>query len=217
MRIFIISFLMTLPVMLLSLSIHESAHGLMARKCGDNTAHNMGRITLNPIKHLDPIGFLCMALIGFGWAKPVPVISRNFKNHKAGIILTSVAGPVSNLLLGFLFAVIFRFAAEPLLKQVLFAPSDQLRLIFECLYLMLFIAVNLNVTLAVFNLLPIPPLDGSKILFSVLPYKIYYKIMPYEKYISLAFALLLILGVLSPVLSWGTDLIVNLFFRILGM
>ena len=107
-REYLIAFIMCLPVMMLSLSVHESAHGFIAHKCGDDTAYNFGRITLNPLKHLDPIGFLCMMLVGFGWAKPVPVNSRNFRNHKRGMILTALAGPASNLILGFLFAIMYK-------------------------------------------------------------------------------------------------------------
>lgn len=214
-KTYLLSFLFCLPVMLLSLSLHESAHGFIAYKCGDSTAHNFGRITLNPLKHLDPMGFLCMALVGFGWAKPVPVNSRLFNNHRRGMMLTSLAGPISNLLLGFFFAVIYRFTAMPLLEAAFAAQIEAMRYIWYSLYLMLFIAIDLNVTLALFNLLPIPPLDGSKILFTLLPYKVYYKIMPYEKYITIGFMILLLTNVLSPLLNWGSGLIKDLFFLIL--
>ena len=101
---YIVSFLLCLPVMFLSLSLHETAHGFAAYKLGDPTAKNLGRLTLNPFKHLDPIGFLCMMLAGFGWAKPVPINSRNFKKPRRDIAISSIAGPVSNLLLAFVFA-----------------------------------------------------------------------------------------------------------------
>lgn len=212
----LIAFIMSLPIMMLSLSVHESAHGFIAHMCGDDTAYNFGRITLNPIKHLDPIGFLCMMLVGFGWAKPVPVNSRKFKNPKHGLILTSLAGPASNLLLGFLFAVMYKIYL--MIISDVRITSEQQGFILVAVSLLLWYAVSINVSLAVFNLFPIPPLDGSKILFSLLPYKIYYKfIMPYERYISLAFSLLVILGVLSPVISWCASHIMNLYFFILGM
>ena len=212
---YLIAFILSLPVMMLSLSLHESAHGYIAHKCGDNTAHNLGRITLNPLKHLDPVGFLCMMLVGFGWAKPVPVNSRNFKKHKRGIILTSLAGPVSNLILAFIFAIIFRVSFSSLMSGIMFA-KEQEALLFSAIYQMIVNGIYLNIALAVFNLLPIPPLDGSKILFSILPYKVYYKIMPYERYITMGFALLLILGVLTPVISWISSKIMTFFFIILA-
>lgn len=212
---YLIAFIMCLPVMLLSLSVHESAHGYAAYKCGDQTARNFGRITLNPVKHLDPIGFLCMMFVGFGWAKPVPVNSRNFKNHRRGMILTALAGPVSNLLLGFIFAVIYKILFVALGNFQI--QTEQQFMILQAIVIFLGSAISLNISLAVFNLLPIPPLDGSKILFTLLPYKLYFKIMPYEKYISIAFAALLIFGVLTPVISWCSSNIMNLFFTILAI
>ena len=115
---YIIQLLLCLPIIFLSLSLHETAHGFMAYKFGDPTARNEGRLTLNPIKHLDPFGFLCMLLVGFGWAKPVPINTRYFKKPRRDIALTSLAGPVSNLLLGFIFVVILRFTAEPILTKM---------------------------------------------------------------------------------------------------
>lgn len=207
---------MRLPIALLAIAIHESAHGFIAHKCGDDTAYNFGRITLNPLKHFDLVGFLCMILVGFGWAKPVPVNSRKFRKYKSGMILTSLAGPASNLILGFIFAVIARLTYGPISKQMLTAATSQQATLWWCLYFMLYVGIQLNIALAVFNLLPIPPLDGSKILFSLLPYKVYYKIMPYEKYISIAFIVLLIVGPMDTVISVGTEFVTNLFFTVLG-
>ena len=212
---YLIAFIMCLPIMMLSLSVHETAHGFVAHKCGDPTAYNLGRITLNPLKHLDPIGFLCMMFVGFGWAKPVPINTRNFNNHRRGMILTALAGPLSNILLGFLFAVIYKIFIS--VAQNITINTAQQFIILQAVVIFLVTAISLNISLAIFNLIPIPPLDGSKILFSILPYKIYFKIMPYERYISLVFAGLLIFGVLSPVLSWGSGLIMDLFFKILGI
>ena len=217
---YIIQLLLSLPIIFLALSIHETAHGFVAYKLGDPTARNLGRLTLNPIKHLDPIGFLCMLLAGFGWAKPVPINSRNFKKPRRDIALTSIAGPISNLLLAFIFVIILRLSYEPLMKAIYTAAmisKETPVLIAYYVYVFLQIAIRMNITLAVFNLLPIPPLDGSKILYMFLPPKVYFKIAPYERYISLAFMLLLLLGVISPLLETVTGHMVGFMFRIVGL
>ena len=217
---YIISLLLCLPIMLLSLSLHETAHGFAAYKLGDPTAKNMGRLTLNPIKHLDPIGFLCMILAGFGWAKPVPVNSRNFKKPRRDIALTSIAGPLSNLILAFIFVIIFRFTEEPLARMIyssnMIAGRFSARLAYYT-YVLLYIAIQLNINLAVFNLLPIPPLDGSKLLYMFLPPKVYFKIAPYERYISLGFMLLLATGVIYPVIETVSGFITNNMFKLVGL
>ena len=105
---FIITLLLRLPIVLLMLSVHETAHGYVAYKLGDPTAKNLGRLTLNPIKHLDPIGFISMILFGIGWANPVPINTRNFKNPRRDMALSGAAGPVSNLLLALIFAILLR-------------------------------------------------------------------------------------------------------------
>ena len=186
---------------LLALSLHETAHGWVAYKCGDPTAHNLGRLTLNPINHIDPIGFICMLVAGFGWAKPVPVYSRNLRNPRRDMALVSLAGPLSNILAALFFMIIYRIAYIPLAMMALEAETAFAINIITAAIMFLQIIVDINITLAVFNLLPVPPLDGSKILYSFLPPKLYFKIMPYERYISLALMLLLVFGVLSPVIS----------------
>lgn len=217
---YLIFFLLSLPIIFLSLSLHETAHGFIASKLGDPTAKNLGRLTLNPAKHLDPIGFLCMALAGFGWAKPVPINSRNFKKPRRDIALTSLAGPVSNLLLALVFAIILRLAYVPLTKMIYSAAminGDVSARIAFYVYVFLQLAIQLNITLAAFNLLPIPPLDGSKILYMLLPPKVYFKIAPYERYISLALMLLLVTGILSPLLETVTGYIEYGIYFIVGL
>ncbi|MBQ7384694.1 MAG: site-2 protease family protein [Clostridia bacterium] len=212
MRSFIIQLLLSLPIVLLSLSLHEMAHGYVADKLGDPTAKNLGRLTLNPIKHLDPIGFICMLLFGFGWAKAVPINTRYFKKPRRDMAISAAAGPISNVILAFIFAILLKIFY--LLLPSL--PLNNSELIF-IIYLFLTLGIRLNITLAVFNLLPVPPLDGSRILYVFLPPKYYFGVMKYERYISLGIMLLLLLGVLDPVLNFVSGGIMNLIFLVLGI
>ncbi len=191
-------------VVLLCISVHEAAHGFMAYKLGDRTAKWMGRISINPMRHLDPVGALCMLFFGFGWAKPVMVNSFNFKNPKRGMALVSLAGPISNFILAFIGVI--------LLKLVVVLGIPYFKYLNEFIELLIF----LNVGLGVFNLLPIPPLDGSKIFLSLLPSKLYYDIMRYEHLGWVLLVVALSLGVLDPILSNTNLLIVNLLFLIVG-
>ncbi|MBQ3573729.1 MAG: site-2 protease family protein [Clostridia bacterium] len=149
----------------LSLSVHEACHGLVAYLGGDRTAKYSGRLSINPFHHLDLFGTLSLLLFGFGWAKPVPVNPWNFKNKKLGMALTALGGPVSNLILGFIGYIGWTFIN----------PGTVFSLI--CYYLVIY-----NIGLGVFNLIPIPPLDGSKILNAILPQRYYFKLMQYERY-----------------------------------
>ena len=212
----VVSILLSLPVVLLSLSLHETAHGYIAYKLGDPTARNLGRLTLNPLKHLNPVGFLCMLLVGFGWANPVPVNSRYFKKPRRDMALTALAGPVSNLLLAIIFLLLLRFVGYGVLARIPASSEFAFNMIYFTL-LFFYYGVYMNVTLAVFNLLPVPPLDGSRLLFYFLPPKWYFKIAPYERYITLAVLLLLLLGPLSEFIGWVTTLILRLLFILVGM
>ena len=160
---------------LLCITFHETCHGLAAYRLGDNTAKRMGRLSLNPLKHVDLMGLIMMALFGFGWAKPVPVDMRNFKNPKAGMALTALAGPVSN--------VVLAYAAVVLCNFVMFL-ADRLGSTWLLLALaQFFVYVEIiSAGLAVFNVFPIPPLDGSKVLFALLSDRAYDQLMRYEKY-----------------------------------
>lgn len=177
---------------LISLAIHEYSHAYAAYKLGDNTAKLMGRLTLNPIKHIDPIGALCMIFFRVGWAKPVMINSRNFKNPKRDFAISAMAGPLSNLLLGFIFSGIYVFTLNAL-WNVSFETESQLA-IAENLLLFLSIFFSVNVGLGIFNLLPIPPFDGSRLLNIIFPPKIYFGIMKYERQIYFGVLAWLVLG-----------------------
>lgn len=212
----IISLLLSLPVVLLALSLHETAHGYVAYKLGDPTAKNLGRLTLNPVSHLDPIGCLCMLLAGFGWAKPVPINTRYFKKPRRDMALSAAAGPISNILLAAVFCALLKVYSLvfPQVYQSL-TPNAEKILVLVCIFLNY--GVYLNVSLAVFNLLPVPPFDGSRIFYVFLPPKLYFGIMKYEKYIYLGIMALLLFGVLSPIISFVSEGIMGLFsfiFRI---
>ncbi|MBQ8140256.1 MAG: site-2 protease family protein [Clostridia bacterium] len=208
----LIQILLSLPIVLLSLSMHEMAHGYAADKLGDPTARNLGRVTLNPLKHLDPIGFICMLLFGFGWANPVPINSRYFKKPRRDMAIAAAAGPLSNLFLALIFTVLLK-GYDMLITSVTIQNVLLANIVFTFLYL----GIRLNITLAVFNLFPIPPLDGSRILYVFLPPKYYFGLMKYERYISLGIMLLLLLGVLDPVISFVSGGIMNLLFLIVGL
>ncbi|MEO0162159.1 MAG: site-2 protease family protein [candidate division WOR-3 bacterium] len=189
----ILELLLSLPPLLLALTVHEYFHGFAALRMGDPTAKWQGRLTFNPLKHIDPIGFLAFLFFRFGWAKPVPVNPYNFYNLKKGIIFTSLAGPGANFLLAMVSGLLLR-----LLNTTHFSPA----VIFPIL-LMLKLSLYFNLVLCAFNLIPIPPLDGSKILFNLLPYQ--YKSLEYEmeRYgFFLLLALIFIDNLGFPVL-WG--------------
>ena len=213
---FLISLLLALPIVLLSLSAHEAAHGLAALKLGDPTARNFGRITLNPMRHLDPVGFLCMLLAGFGWANPVPINTRNFRKPRRDMALSALAGPLANSLLALLFLLLLRFVGYGVLWQRVYTSQLTLNMAYFFI-LFLYYGVSMNLTLAIFNLLPAPPLDGSRILYLLLPPRTLMRIAPYERYISLAVMALLLLGPLSWLIQWAVGGIMGGMFTLLGM
>ena len=218
--------LLSLPIVLIALSFHELAHGFVAMKLGDNTAKNLGRLTMNPLKHIDIIGFISMVLFHFGRAKPVPIQSRNFRKPRRDMALTGLAGPVSNIILAIISVLLLRLVM--LIMGV--AMPNEINLCIKALFLgsfssisasvpfiimsiisfMLYLGVILNLSLALFNLIPIPPLDGSRIFYVFLPANLYFGIMKYEQYISMAmFLLLMFTDIVTYPLSIAIDWLVN--------
>ena len=178
------SILYVTPVMLLAIIVHECAHGWVSDKLGDPTPRMSGRLTLNPLKHLDPMGTLCLLVFHMGWANPVPINPYYYKDRKKGLILVSLAGPIANMLLACISILL-----EGLL--LLYAPNT---VFFQTLAVLFWYSAVLNVGLGVFNLIPIPPLDGSKVLFSFLPDMAYFKLMYYERYGMLLLLALAFIG-----------------------
>jgi len=199
----------TLLIIFTVLPLHEFAHAWSAYKLGDGTAKMMGRLTLNPMAHVDWIGAAMIMAFGFGWARPVPVNMRNFSNPKWGMALTSLAGPVSNLIAGFISRAIYHLLIFAFSSMLL--PSGILLTVMQIVVYLFYFLSEINVGLAVFNLLPVPPLDGSRLLTAILPDRVYYKIMAYERYIMLGLMLLIFMGVFTLPLSLARNGIMFLF------
>lgn len=221
-RSIIISLVFSMPIILLALSMHETAHGYVAYKCGDNTAYNLGRLTLNPFKHVDPIGFFCMLLLGFGWAKPVPINTRNFRNPKRGMALSALAGPLANAIMGLISAILLGFVTALYYYLMISGASDFVLTCISYTSVLFELSALYNFLFMAFNLIPIPPFDGSRIALAFLPPKTYFGIMKYERQIMVG--LLVALMILSRLgfspFSWIayklTDLLVNPSFRLFG-
>lgn len=191
------------------LPLHEFAHAYVATKLGDQTARLSGRLTISPFAHLDAIGAIMIFLVGFGYAKPVPVNPHNFKDPKKGMAITAIAGPLSNIIMAIVFMFLYHIAD-------LFDSN----LIVSAITSFLLFSASINIGLAVFNLIPIPPLDGSRILQLLIPDKYYFKFAQYERYIILVVFALIIFGVLDGPLAFlnhilfsGLDFVVGLPFR----
>ena len=200
--------ILLIPLIFVSLTVHEYAHGYVAYRMGDYTAKNSGRLTLNPLAHIDWIGALCMLLFSFGWAKPVPVNPYNFrKGGSKGIVWVSIAGPLSNIILAFLIVLIYGvlFYTIPFVRTNLY-----INLIAQSWSAM-------NIGLAVFNLIPVPPLDGSKVLMYFLPYDKKCKMQQYENMLYMALMLFALTGGISRIITPIINLLLTGIYNVVDL
>lgn len=201
-------FLYTLPALLFCLSVHEFSHAYTAYKLGDRSQKAMGRLTLNPFSHIDVSGFICIALFGFGWGKPVMIDDRNFKNRAAGNALTAFAGPLSNLIMAVIFTIILKIL---LVTGVVTTAANTT--VGSIILNMLILVIQFNVVFGIFNLIPIPPFDGSRILYYFLPQKGREVMYSIEKYSFIIVLIILVSGIgsmiVSPIINFVLSLLTN--------
>ena len=215
---YLLSLVQGLIPAVICITLHELSHGLAAYRLGDNTAKERGRLTLNPLKHIDVVGFIMMVVFHFGWAKPVPVNMYNFKNPKRGMAITALAGPASNLVITVVFLLLYGAAYIPLYG------SGAGRYVLDTLMLTAYCSLGLGL----FNMIPVPPLDGAKVLAAVIPDESYYKLMRYEKYGMILLVILVWTGLLgdpvssavsfvfdrlSVIAQWSCDAVFYLFYQ----
>ena len=204
----LISFLYTLPALLFCLSVHEFAHAYTAYKLGDRTQKAMGRLTLNPFSHIDIAGFICIALFGFGWGKPVMIDDRNFKNKAAGNALTAFAGPCYNIIMAILFTIILKIL---LITGVILPTINSV--VGSIILNMLILTIQFNVVFAIFNLIPIPPFDGSRILYFFLPAKGREYMYKIEQYSFIIVLVILVTGIGSKLVSPIVNFVLGLLSK----
>ena len=193
-----ITLALSLPAIVLCLSVHEAAHGAAAYLLGDRTAHDSGRMTLSPLAHIDPVGFICLLLFGFGWARPVPVNISNFKNRRTGMALTALAGPVSNFITAFIAYCLYFLVW-------VYRDSVFMQVLGEFLA----IVASMSVGLGVFNLIPVHPLDGSCVLDAYLPFSWSLRLQRYQPIIILLFIFALWRGWLDSLMVYASNTILG--------
>ena len=188
---------------LICITLHELSHGYVAYRLGDTTAKDAGRLTLNPLRHIDPMGLVMMVAFKFGWAKPVPVNMCRFRNPKRDMAITALAGPMSNLIIGAVFLFLY---------GVLYIPLRRGGTVGDWFLQMIYLTAYISLALMIFNILPISPLDGSKVLYSFLPEKAYMTLMRYERYGMILLLVLVATHVLGSPLSTATGWVFDRLF-----
>ena len=208
---YIASKILMIPIVLIALTFHEFSHGFVSSKLGDPTPKYTGRLSLNPMAHLDPMGALLMVLTGFGWAKPVQINARYYKNPKWGMAITAAAGPLSNLVLGFVAMIIYTLIFILNIKTGLFGNSIDTISGFVLTF------VQVNLCFMVFNLIPIPPLDGSRILGLFLSTRAYFKLQQLERYSFMIIIVLSLTGVFDRIIGTGVGFVLTGLINICNM
>lgn len=199
----LLNFLVSVPGIIIAISFHEFAHAAVAYAMGDPTAKNNGRMTINPTSHIDPMGLLMLAIARFGWAKPVPVNEGNFKNRALGNFLVSIAGISMNITIAIVTFILLHYTSNIFTSQAY--------------YDVMYSVIGINISFAAFNLLPIPPLDGSKLLLSVLPVKYRFFVYKYENYGMIIMILLIVTGTLGIVLNPVVNAIISFINTIINI
>ena len=205
---YIINKIIMIPMVLIALMFHELAHGFVSIKLGDPTPRLQRRMTLNPLAHLDPIGTLLMIFTGFGWAKPVEINPRYYKDPKKGMALTALAGPVTNFLLSIIAMLIYGVFFVIYAKTGIFASS------IDTIAILMVRFVQLNLCFMVFNFIPIPPLDGSRVLGIFLSNSAYFKLQQYERYSFMFIILLSAVGAFDYIIGGGVGIVFNAMLNV---